>query len=104
MALWTPPMPVSTLTSEAAVKAGNLRVDEHLSYLYQMSLMEEASWPPVYVKKELLKRTALEAELDGKHKMHHRNNVTGAAAAAANPSAVAGLRYPTPRQQIEAEN
>ena len=77
MALWTPPMPVSTLTSEAAVKAGNLRVDEHLSYLYQMSLMEEASLPPVYVKKELLKRTALEAELDGKHKMHHRNKDHG---------------------------
>ena len=77
MALWTPPMPVSSLTSEAAVKAGNLRVDEHLSYLYQMSLMEEASLPPVYVKKELLKRTALEAELDGKHKMHHRNKDHG---------------------------
>ena len=77
MALWTPPMPVSTLTSEAAVKAGNLRVDEHLSYLYQMSLMEEASLPPVYVKKELLKRTALEAELDGKHKLHHRNKDHG---------------------------
>lgn len=64
MPLWTPPIPI---TSTAETK---LRVEEHLSYLYEISLMEEIDLPPVFVKKELLKRSAVDAanELD-KHKM-----------------------------------
>ena len=66
MALWTPPMPIPNAQMGPEVKTG-LRVDEHLSYLYEITLMEETALPPVYIKKEL-KRTAAEAQLD-KHKM-----------------------------------
>ena len=45
MPLWMPPMP--TLNNN------EFRVDEHLSCLYQMNLMEEADLPAIYVKKEL---------------------------------------------------
>lgn len=68
MPLWTPPIP--SITSAAAAET-KLRVEEHLSYLYQIRLMEEIDLPPVYVKKELLKRQgAVDAanEMD-KHKM-----------------------------------
>ena len=157
MPLWTPSTP-STLGLE--VKPGSLRVDEHLSYLYEMTLMEEANLPPVYIKKELLKRTASEAELD-KHKMRKDDGYPSSTGGTYAPrslfdrfpsmqkqklkaqqkrlpigssgyvhpgvtsqgggqgssstsstsnithpqaSAVSGLRYPIPRQQVEAEN
>ena len=52
MPLWTPPIPLSNASET------KFRVEDHLSYLYQINLMEENDLPPVYVKKELLKRTA----------------------------------------------
>lgn len=71
MPLWTPPIPLSS----SIVENSKLRVDEHLSYLYEITLMEESDLPPVYVKKELLKRSASEAanELD-KHKMMRKED------------------------------
>ena len=58
MPLWTPPIPISSATES------KLRVEEHLSYLYQINLMDEVDLPPVFVKKELLKRSATDAGLN----------------------------------------
>ena len=144
MPLWMPPMPSNMNNNE-------FRVDEHLSCLYNMNLMEESELPTIYVKKEL-KRSGAELQNDlDKHKIRKEDGFASQGGTYAprslfdrhpalqkqklkaqqkrvpmgtgsyihssgnqpssgnlnfqqNSSAIASLRHPIPRQQVEAEN
>lgn len=77
MALWTPPMP----SAPSLMDLDTFSVEHHLSFLYQTTLVDESDLPPVYVKKEALKRShshfsSLDS-IEAKHKIRKEDLANG---------------------------